>query len=1147
MKKIINLFMKNLKKHENRQLLFVCFVVGIYILTYFMIKNINDNILLSVDPVTIAAGIAAGTEAAAGTTAAGATAAGATAAGATAAGASAEAGATTASATAAGASAEAGTTTGTANAAVNTANTVKSAPPKAQTVNVPNKSKVVPKNDDALKNLKQKPKELNEATSKSAKKEAKTSEVQKEKKESKKHRMDLDMENKDEEEEEGEGLDPASKEVLNKNTILGCLSIPVLIAIGAFVLIVILPILFNFIISPTSKMVNGFSCEENSTSVLCATYNGIKGFFEKSKNFYLFGIGYFANDTDVLVKKTESVYETYWTKYDVQIDIPLLLSSILSDGYTSNGEIVVGDNIDVKSNLIARFDNIDELAQLQFNIYETKYECILDEDGSPSMNAVSRTVLEGEKKAVTSCGTTNVGEYVYRYSYQLDLDDYYDKLKENVDILADIYGEDMVATESDVTLLISKIKLQKNLFDAFYRTEEDICSSPGNIPSIAIEDIGINLQTPLKGVYNITSYYGLRILKGKIDNHRGIDVIGNETIYAAGDGVVTKAHYEVVGGYVVEVKHTTSDGRVFYSQYAHLKSMSVSVGDTVVAGTTVIGIMGKTGTGATGVHLHFQFWEVLADGEIEYYNPLTIFVGAENYIYQCIGTDLTSDTCVSTSGSIAYVSENYGYNYYLLQAIFATTGAGETSQTKNDINLTGDFSKYLQTKYQTGTFEQKDVIALVNTTTEKVYLDGEWVDYTGSDVSAYEIRARMIEMLGEVDPEIYEYIYMGVAQLRGDIYETIGYTSAEAMYEAWSDSHHKQITDTIYYLTSVLGDDSDILEKSDLTYDELQSAALKIAAVLFGDYSDYVNNNYAKNIVYNYNEAQKTAPTLEAALNDCTDYNDVTYYDGVKGEQCEMYVSYSECKENIETYDNDSYWGRFIKQASSSLTRVRLLNAAYEYWGYVRYCNSSTISRHESQENNEYFYPCKQYTSAWNGADEFSAAWSILVGPLYGDVISGLDCGGYISRVLNTFIRRYYDVDDDFSMTYVLHDTGYCRVDSEYTTHTDMEMDATEYFLDSENTLKPGDVLCDTSDGTKGNSIGNHAMMFIGWDDDNSNGVWDSDERFYVIHSYGWNTGIMITSYTLAELDESHYYQHYFTINDVTSSHYRIESNTTVE
>ena len=109
----------------------------------------------------------------------------------------------------------------------------------------------------------------------------------------------------------------------------------------------------------------------------------------------------------------------------------------------------------------------------------------------------------------------------------------------------------------------------------------------------------------------ITSPMGYRW--GKL--HKGIDVAGSRDliIKAADNGVVTSAGWN--GGYGKKIVITHNNG--MKTVYAHLASISVSVGQTVPKGSQ-IGIMGTTGD-STGVHLHF---EVYKNGNL--LNPLSL-------------------------------------------------------------------------------------------------------------------------------------------------------------------------------------------------------------------------------------------------------------------------------------------------------------------------------------------------------------------------------------------------------------------------------------------------------------------------------------------------------------------------------------------
>ena len=114
-----------------------------------------------------------------------------------------------------------------------------------------------------------------------------------------------------------------------------------------------------------------------------------------------------------------------------------------------------------------------------------------------------------------------------------------------------------------------------------------------------------SLAWPAVGGY-ISSKMGHRW--GKM--HKGIDIArpSEKTIKAADNGVVESAGWD--GGYGNKIVINHQNG--MKTTYAHLDSMSVSVGETVSRGAS-IGVMGTTGQ-STGVHLHF---EVHQDGQLK--------------------------------------------------------------------------------------------------------------------------------------------------------------------------------------------------------------------------------------------------------------------------------------------------------------------------------------------------------------------------------------------------------------------------------------------------------------------------------------------------------------------------------------------------
>ncbi|WP_128896806.1 murein hydrolase activator EnvC family protein [Longirhabdus pacifica] len=106
------------------------------------------------------------------------------------------------------------------------------------------------------------------------------------------------------------------------------------------------------------------------------------------------------------------------------------------------------------------------------------------------------------------------------------------------------------------------------------------------------------------GQYVITSEFGPRNFRGS-EMHRGLDfgASAGTPIYAADNGTVVVAGWYSSYGNCVIVSH----GNGLKTLYAHMSSISVSVGDNVEKGNTLGGV-GTTGD-STGNHLHFEVIE----------------------------------------------------------------------------------------------------------------------------------------------------------------------------------------------------------------------------------------------------------------------------------------------------------------------------------------------------------------------------------------------------------------------------------------------------------------------------------------------------------------------------------------------------------
>lgn len=111
---------------------------------------------------------------------------------------------------------------------------------------------------------------------------------------------------------------------------------------------------------------------------------------------------------------------------------------------------------------------------------------------------------------------------------------------------------------------------------------------------------GAGFVAPVSG--GISTQYKVAGAMWSSGYHTGVDFIASSgtTVKAVGAGTVVSAGWAGAYGNEVIVRH--EDGN--YSQYAHLSSLSVSVGQSVTAGQG-LGLSGSTGN-STGPHLHFE-------------------------------------------------------------------------------------------------------------------------------------------------------------------------------------------------------------------------------------------------------------------------------------------------------------------------------------------------------------------------------------------------------------------------------------------------------------------------------------------------------------------------------------------------------------
>jgi cell wall-associated NlpC family hydrolase len=101
---------------------------------------------------------------------------------------------------------------------------------------------------------------------------------------------------------------------------------------------------------------------------------------------------------------------------------------------------------------------------------------------------------------------------------------------------------------------------------------------------------------------DVTTGYKVAGSSWSSGHHTGVDfhAVQGTAVKAVHDGTVVKAGWGGAYGNEIVIKH----GPGVYTQYGHLSSLNVKVGDKVSTGR-MIGLSGSTGN-ATGPHLHFE-------------------------------------------------------------------------------------------------------------------------------------------------------------------------------------------------------------------------------------------------------------------------------------------------------------------------------------------------------------------------------------------------------------------------------------------------------------------------------------------------------------------------------------------------------------
>lgn len=421
--------------------------------------------------------------------------------------------------------------------------------------------------------------------------------------------------------EEEVTMESASKELIPKSgmNVVGCI-------LGSmFLFIISVPLVILLLINASSSTMSQVDCsmQEGSNCV-----EEEVGLLHKLKN--LFKYGSYGSNSEIVLKKIEDAYNDIKEEYDFIINLPLLTSSLFSDTEYIKTDVEEG-NIVITDKMLERIEYVRDMAELQmiskFHIFycsRTSYYNEETDSYESDYQSTYQYTTEDEDAVVdiptAECNSSTANSLIKKVTYYFDEEKYFKRLEPSEEL--DLVYSDFEEADK---MLVSKIRNQYHLYN--YMNQIVDLSEYEEAPMELEFDTNVNLQSPLKGWMSITSPFGMR--EGEYAGmHDGIDLVASDkSIYAAGNGVVTRSNVEKEGGNVIEITHTDINGVQYVTQYAHLRERLVSLGDTVSA-NDVIGIMGDTGTMASGVHLHFTMWR---KEPYELINPRKLFSEASNY------------------------------------------------------------------------------------------------------------------------------------------------------------------------------------------------------------------------------------------------------------------------------------------------------------------------------------------------------------------------------------------------------------------------------------------------------------------------------------------------------------------------------------
>lgn len=352
-----------------------------------------------------------------------------------------------------------------------------------------------------------------------------------------------------------------------------------------------------------------------------AVNNFVLSFFEDEKMYYDY-----MNNTQEEIVDTGKIIETMYFDEDITI----------KEGYISVNEKIFTDELSLTQFLL--FGDESKTETYTVKAGDTIASVAEDHQLNAKELLIANPVYKSEDSLLAVGDTVNTTlidpqiTFTYEVHSITDEEQYFEKKTVYDSSKSPDFSEITTPGVVGITRLTEKYKVTNGedsegivkIAEEVIIEKVDQVTTKGrrNYVTGTYVDLGGEWGWPTNSGYKITS--GFKWRWGKM--HTAIDISGTgrgSPIYSASEGVVVRAETGKGSfwslGKVVIIQHANN----YYTEYAHLDSISVKVGQKVSKGTK-LGTMGDTGR-STGVHLHFavSVGEPYKGGQ--FFDPLKLY------------------------------------------------------------------------------------------------------------------------------------------------------------------------------------------------------------------------------------------------------------------------------------------------------------------------------------------------------------------------------------------------------------------------------------------------------------------------------------------------------------------------------------------